>query len=118
MAARFLKQSITLVGLGASSFDQIVASMDDVGEFMGRQILNGELTTKLPLKVNGHQGIGITNRYFTWRHTNHTGEAVDFPRMVDPKKALTNMVDNNYVHTIDNEVDYSDCNVIDGGRNE
>lgn len=109
---------MTLVGLGAKSFDQTVAGMYDVAEFMGRQMADGELKDWQPMQVGGHAAIAVGNRYFAWKNSKYAGEAVEFARAVDPKGVLANMAGDNFVHTIDNDVDYTECTVVDGGRNE
>lgn len=92
--------------------------MSDVGEFMGRQIIKGKVQPWQPVHVGDDTGISIWNRYFTWRRSIYTGESIDFPKLVDPKDTLAGMAGDDYVHTIDNAVDYSECNVVEGGHNE
>ncbi|KZP32486.1 hypothetical protein FIBSPDRAFT_944041 [Athelia psychrophila] len=58
------------------------------------------------------------NKAYSPHNLKYAGETVEFPRSVDPKGVLANMAGDNFVHIIDNEVDYTECSVIDGGRNE
>lgn len=92
--------------------------MYDVAEFMGRQVTEGDLKDWQPTQVSGHAAITVGNRYFSWKNSKHVGDSVEFTRAVDPKGVLAKMAGDNFVHTIDNDVDYSECSVIDGGRNE
>lgn len=117
-AARYIKQSVTLTGLGSDVFDEMVSGIYDVAEFMGRQVLDGELKDWVPAHVDAHVAVQAGNRYFQWKDSPNAGKAVEFQPFVDPRGVLARMGGENFIHTEDNTVSYTDCHVVDGGRNK
>lgn len=116
--ARYIKQAVTLTGLGSVEFDKSVAGIYSVAEFLGRQLVEGDLNDWVPTHVESHVGVQAGNRYFQWKNSPNAGEAVEFQPMVDPRGVLARMAGENFVHTIDNEVEYRDCIVGEQGSNQ
>lgn len=72
----------------------------------------------MPTNVDSHVGIQSGNRYFQWKNSPNAGEAVEFQPMVDPRGVLARMAGENFVHTIDNEVEYMECHIDKHGSNQ
>lgn len=92
--------------------------MYSITEFMGRQVVEGELNDWVPTHVDSHVSIQAGNHYFQWKNSPNAGEEVEFQPMVDPRGVLARMAGENFVHTLENEVEYRDCRVSEQGNNE
>lgn len=96
---------------GSAKFDNTVAGMYSIAKFMSRQVVEGDLNNWVPTHVESHVGVQAGNHYFQWKNSLCAGEPVDFQPMVDPRGVLARMAGENFVHTIDNEVEYRYCRV-------
>jgi hypothetical protein len=107
----FLRQATTLSGLNSESFSRAVQGIRDIHGQFTRSFSDGCLEEWVPNEFEGHEAIDAANRYFTPRTQAKTDEILPFNRLVDPDEILTTAMrqDDQYTHTIDNEVDYYEC---------
>jgi hypothetical protein len=102
----FLKQAVTITGLGTHAFTKAVDSMEAIEEIFSRQV--GQ-DTILPWKNGTYLDwttMFSSNRYFTSRRSNFNLQAVPFDPFVDPEGVLASMAGNDKVHCSDNVVEY------------
>ena len=112
----FLRQAITLSGLGSVSFAKAIQSIHDIHGVFSRTFRDGSLEEWLPNQFEGYGAIDAANRFFTPRSQAKTEEISPFSNVVDPDGILTNAmnIDNKFTHTFDNEVDYYERIIHDG----
>ena len=104
----FLRQSVSLSGLGSQSFSSAIEAIQEIHQMFGRTFAAGTLEQWTPNEFEGTQAIDVANRYFTPRHQATQDQITPFSPLVDPDSVLTTAMecDGTYTHTIDNEVDY------------
>jgi hypothetical protein len=103
---QYLRQSVQLTGLGATTFTTCIDKLKQLHERFGRHVSDGSL---LPLTFDTFKTfdcINLSTRYFTSRRDNPHGERIPFAFDVDPQGILANMETDHYFHGEDNEVQY------------
>ena len=107
----FLRQATTLSGLGSESFSRAVQSIQDIHGRFSRSFPDGCLEEWVLNQFEGHEAIDAANRFFTPRTQAKTEEILPFNPLVDPDEILATAMkqDDQFTHTMDNEVDYYEC---------
>lgn len=107
----FLRQAITLSGLGSESFSRVVQGIQHIHGQFSRSFSDGCLEEWVPNQFEGHEAIDAANRFFTPRTQAKSEEILAFNHLVDPDEILTTAMrqDDQFTHTMDNEVDYYEC---------
>jgi hypothetical protein len=102
----YLRQEVTLVGLGTPTFEKAIDVIGDIFGIFDRNIGNGTL---LPFELT-RKGLSIlhtSNRLLTPRKDAPNMRGTPFANGVDPRGILTAIVgEGEYVHGEDNEVRY------------
>ncbi|TFK59963.1 hypothetical protein BDN72DRAFT_724233, partial [Pluteus cervinus] len=106
--AQYLTQSVTISGLGTSTFEDSITALNEMYTVFSRQFPEGRL---MPLQSNSSNwGLGrslvLSNRYFTKRSEGPQMKSVPFPAAVDPRKILTRYLTSSLIHTEENDVQY------------
>ncbi|PBK59379.1 hypothetical protein ARMSODRAFT_899314, partial [Armillaria solidipes] len=109
------RQAVTLTGLGSVRFGGTVEALREIGRKGEREFRQGQLQEWMPLKVQGHDAIELSNWYFRPRGKDYRGEDLTLSPDVDPKGILRHVAGDNMVHTEDNEVSYF-RGIIDNGK--
>lgn len=105
-AANFMRQAITVTGLGSSTFDDSIRSILAIEETFSRQVGDRKLA---PWKTGTYLDwvtIYLSNRYFTPRRGHPNIQPVPFDRLVDPDGTLEALAGEDRVHCMDNVVEY------------
>jgi hypothetical protein len=105
-APKFMRQSITLTGLGTDTFNDAIQSIQSIEDLFSRQIGEGRI---IPWKMGSYQQwdtIFASNRYFTTGQKLSYIPHVPFHNLVDPDGVLAALIQDNRVHCSDNEVEY------------
>jgi hypothetical protein len=109
---KFLRQAITLSGLGTPTFKNALMAASEIYGHFDRQFLEGILDSwaSSPVDDNECPCLTMSNRYFTPSNEAHGLEAVPFHKGVDPRGILQNMAKGDglttHIHTEDNQVQY------------
>lgn len=107
---RFLRQTVTLSGLGTPTFDSALRAANEIYGRFDRQFSEGvlEVWASSPVDDNECPCLSLSNRYFTPANEAHGLQAIPFHKGVDPRGILQNMAkgDGKHVHTEDNQVQY------------
>ncbi|TFK45248.1 hypothetical protein OE88DRAFT_1640182, partial [Heliocybe sulcata] len=113
---QFLTQSVKISGLSSEPFQRILQGIAVIHQHMSRSFKDGTMQDWTPSEFQGHPTIDVASRYFTPTRDLGISLRVPFDSHVDLKKILTKLVDDKWVHTPDNVVEY--CQVIrnEGGK--
>jgi hypothetical protein len=113
---RYLRQSISLTGLGASYFESCVDGMSDVLNMFSHCIAVQKLAScSLIDSFDKYSCIDLSNCYFTARKEVTADQHVLLSSDVDPKGFLAEAAGNLYVHTTKNVVNYFVLNSTQDG---
>ncbi|TFK73100.1 hypothetical protein BDN72DRAFT_762188, partial [Pluteus cervinus] len=107
-AIPFLRQQVTLSGLGLPQFEKALDLSGDAYNKFRRYFPEKQLLPWFcpPCASSSGRTISFSNRYFTRRNEAPTLKAIPFSIPVDPKRILTNLVNGTIFHAEDNEVNY------------
>ncbi len=103
-----LSQSLRLVGLGTTTFEESVNAAMQMFNVFSRQFPDKRVVIWEPPASSwtSNLGISMSNRYFTrTKEAGHMSK-IPFPANVDPNNVLKAMLDNEIIHTEKNEVKY------------
>jgi hypothetical protein len=109
---KFLRQGITLVGLGTPTFTKALEAIDHIHSQFDRHLQEGTLETQTAtIRGDGvSDEFSIWNRYLTPSREAKGTQAIPFLPGVDPTGILRDMAQENcnytYVHTEGNQVHY------------
>ena len=109
---KFLRQAITLSGLGSPTFKNALMAANEIYGRFDRQLSEGILDSwdSSPVDDNEFPCLNMSNRYLMLVNKAHGLEAIPFHKGVDPRWILQNMVKGDalttHVHTEDNQVQY------------
>lgn len=107
---KYLRQNISLTGLGSSTFTRALDAAQMIYKHFDRQFPEGLLDSWSPTTHATNPSLNsldISNRYLTpLRDVSSSAESVPFHKGVDPRNILTDMAKNNHIHTEDNYVEY------------
>ena len=105
--AKYLRQSISVTGLGIPEFEKNIKGLADIYSAFGRCVMVDKLAPSgIVDEYNRHRSIEISNRYFTSRKEALAEECVPISTDIDPHGLLVQAAGNNYVHTEQNIVKY------------
>ncbi|KAF9455479.1 hypothetical protein BDZ94DRAFT_1327548 [Collybia nuda] len=102
----FLRQHVGLIGLGTPEFSTYTDKMLEVFQMISASMPEGYLQPWSPTQLNNHYQINAHSRYFTSEKEAKNLDAIPFSSLVDPTGVLGRMASRDFVHTIDNEVQY------------
>ncbi|KAH7907989.1 hypothetical protein BJ138DRAFT_1116223 [Hygrophoropsis aurantiaca] len=103
---RHMRQSITITGLGQSSFDSAVSSLYALQPLLARTAPPGAMEKWQPGEYKNVVSLDIQNRYFTLRRYADGAEKINFDDSVDPDGFLEDNNSRDLIHTEDNKVEY------------
>ncbi|KAF9456000.1 hypothetical protein BDZ94DRAFT_1285932 [Collybia nuda] len=107
---RYIKQSISITGFGATFFQACVDSTRAI-------FPEDKLEPWQPNEYHKHPAFEFGNRYFTHRNNATREEIIPFKDSIDPHHLLKNSMGNDYIHTQENNVEYFECyNGVDGSK--
>jgi len=103
---RFLRQGISLTGLGGNGMDHIFEKLAEVQgifkRFFGDRIQDCSIFSSF----KGYTTLDMSNRYFMPKEGAHDDDICDLGQAVDPQGDLANLAGSSFVHTTDNKVFY------------
>ncbi|KAK0481168.1 hypothetical protein EDD18DRAFT_1113019 [Armillaria luteobubalina] len=108
--------SITITGLGCASFDNAIATLQEIKLTAESEFKHGMLDKWTPSTYRGFPMFTLSNRYFQTVKEGAQHEAVPFSNDVDPVGILQWLGKTDVVHTEDNVVQYFKANTDDEGK--
>jgi hypothetical protein len=114
---KYLRQGISITGLGTATFEQATKSAQDIHDMFQRQFSEGRLGGWNTGKYRHHATLDMSNRYFTPKRDAPNMEHIPFDEMVDPQGVLEGMIQGAYVHGEENVVQYYN-HIVDEKGNE
>ncbi|KAK0462185.1 hypothetical protein IW261DRAFT_1628710 [Armillaria novae-zelandiae] len=111
-----LSQSITVTGLGCASFNDVIATLQEMKLTAEREFKHGMLDKWTPSTYRGFPVFTLSNRYFRTVKEGAQHEAVPFSNDVDPVGILQRLGKTDMVHTEDNVVQYFKAHTDDEGK--
>ena len=103
---KYLRQGITLTGLGSPIFEDAVTAAQEIFEIFQRQFPEGDVEAWTNAMHAEHLALDMSNRYFMPKRDARNMLHIPFPIEVDPRGILEDMTGTIYVHGEDNEVRY------------
>jgi hypothetical protein len=115
-AVNFMRQAVSLTGLGSTTFNEGIQSIIAIEDIFSRQVGDQNME---PWKVGTWQDwqtIYLSNRYFSSCKNHRNLQSVPFHHFVDPDGTLATISNsrNDLVHCADNVVEYYEMS--DDGR--
>ncbi|KAK0502547.1 hypothetical protein EDD18DRAFT_1100960 [Armillaria luteobubalina] len=114
--AFMLLQSITVTGLGCTSFDDVIAMLQEMKLTAERVFKHGTLDKWTPSMYQGFPMLTLSNQYFQIVKEGAQHEAVPFSDDVDPAGILQHLGKRDMVHSEDNVVQYFKAQTDDEGK--
>lgn len=102
--AKYLKQAISLTGLGTSKFEDTVEGLTKIFDLYSHSFEENQLNVWTTTEFSGHSAIDMATRYFTPIQDAPDKASVPFKNNVDPAGLLTRLMGNTFIHGSDNEV--------------
>jgi len=101
-----LRQAVTLTGLGSARFSECINTVEKLVVLFMNKFPADSMEPWEPSKFGIHEAMDANARYFMHARVAGTAERVPFDVLTDPEGALAAMVSDDFVHTIDNDVQY------------
>ncbi|KAF7985429.1 hypothetical protein HWV62_5153 [Athelia sp. TMB] len=103
-SARFLEQSVTLVGGGSPGFSTAVDGIFNIAETLSRH--DPAMAPWIPTTHEGQMQVTTGNRLFTWQREPETLQSIPVDPSIDPFGSISNLAGKEYVHTEENVVQF------------
>ncbi len=114
---KYLRQSISLTGLGTPHFESSIKAILDIYALFSRSVPREKLQQCSFIDRYGtYSGIEMSNRYFSPKKDFPTSKSVPFSSDIDPKGILTRAAGTNFIHAEQNVVSYYECSVASDGN--
>jgi hypothetical protein len=113
---KFLRQGVTITGLGTPTFEKAVEVAQEVYEVLKREFPEGQLEGWTASNFRGHYALGISNRYFTPIKDAKDMAHIPFDSVVDPRGILESMAKAGYIHSEENIVQYYTREIDEQGK--
>ena len=106
LRCRFLRQSVTLVGAKCLAFKDVLKSIIQAKALFSHIAKDGKLDDWEPTFLSDNVGITASNRYFQHREETQPEDVISLDPEIDPHHVLSEAASGNYLHTINNRVEY------------
>ena len=110
-----LKQSVTLTGLGAQSFNDAVAAMLGLYQHMHTYLSGYNLRPWEPARISDHLTLMFGNRYLTPAKYAAGELSIDLGEYIDPFNVLRPRLTAGQAHLQENVVEYWEQEVTERG---
>ncbi|KAK0482167.1 hypothetical protein EDD18DRAFT_1112662 [Armillaria luteobubalina] len=109
-------EELVFVCMGVISFDEAIATLQEIRLTGEREFKNGMLDKWTPSTYRGFPAFTVSNQYFRMAKEGGQYEAITFDKDIDPVGILQQLAKTDVAHTEDNEVQYFKANVDDEGK--
>ena len=103
---RFLWQSITLIGAKCPAFEDILKSIIQAQALFSCIAKDGKLDNWEPTFLSDNVGITASNCYFQHQEETQPEDMFSLDPEIDPHHVLSEAALGNYLHTVNNWVEY------------
>ena len=114
---RYLKQGVSLTGLGTPLFDSSIQAIMDIYALFCRSVPRDKLQ---PCSFMDHYGqytaIEMSNRFFSPRKDFPMSKSIPFSADVDPKGILARAIGTSFIHMEQNVVAYYERSMAPNGN--
>ena len=101
-----IRQAVTLTGLGSDRFSEAVKAIERVVIQFMNKLPPDSLESWQPSKSQNADAFDAGSRYFINARVAGAAERGPFDALADPNGVLAAMVDEDFIHIIDNDVQY------------
>lgn len=101
-----IRQAVTLAGLGSNRFSEAVKSIERVVIQFMNKLPPDSLESWQPSKYQNTEAFDAGSRYFINARVAGAAERGQFDALADPNGVLAAMVDEDFIHITDNDVQY------------
>lgn len=102
----YLRQGVTLTGLGCEAFETAVMGIVQVHDLIGSTMGEGMLEQWQPGDYLTHLAVNLSNRYFTPIRDCPCLQPIPLGDTVDPRGIMKQLAGPDLVHTQENKVNY------------
>lgn len=115
---QFLRQGVTLVGLGLPTFERALDAVGEVYGFFDRAFEDGTLEPEGTITLsNPNNSLNVSNRYLTPKKDAPNIEGIPLEEDVDPRGYLATTIRGGpFIYTEDNQVKYFICESDSSGE--
>lgn len=103
---QYLKQGISLTGLGTPSFQKAIDNVYNLFAIFARNVPQGKLQLWSPQEHDGVKALDLSNRIFTSRRDDPTGKAIAMGPLIDPGEKLLSLAGDSLFYGEENVVAY------------
>ncbi|KAF8809206.1 hypothetical protein BYT27DRAFT_7232338 [Phlegmacium glaucopus] len=106
--ACYLRQGVTLIGLGTPTFDEAIAAAQEIYGMFDRNVQDASLEpwSLSSSPITQDRALDVSNRYLTSKRDAPGMVAIPIPATIDPRGVLENLTKEGYVYSKENEVQY------------
>ena len=101
-----MKQSVNLTAFGSPLFHNYITKIEEIHELFTCHLPADAMLPWSPDDFENHEVIAIGNRFYTDRHDKGGDVDIPFSYYVDPRGILERGKGAEFVHLMENEVDY------------
>jgi len=101
-----IRQAVMITGMGGNRFSESIKSIENLVVLFMNRFPTDSMDPWQPSAYKDHLAIDATARYFTNACVAGSSEQVPFDALADPEGVLANMVNEEFVHTVNNDVLY------------
>lgn len=112
---KFIKQSITITGLGASYFQSLLDAIHKIHYDFSCKLPENTLESWQPALYKDHLAISMSNPHYTPRDLMAIDSMIPFKACVDPEGILQRAMGAEFGHTPENEVEYFELHIGEDG---
>ena len=103
---QFLQQSVALVGAKCPAFKDILKSIIQAQALFSHIAKDGKLDDWEPTFLSDDVGITASNHYFQHQEEMQPKDVISLDPEIDPHHVLSEAASGNYLHTVNNLVEY------------
>jgi hypothetical protein len=103
---RYLRQSVTLIGAKCPAFEDVLKSIIQAQALFSPVAKDGKLDDWDPTFLSDDVGITASNRYFQHREETQPEDVISLDPEIDPNHVLSKAASGDYLHTVNNRVEY------------
>lgn len=101
-----MRQSVTITGLGNENFKANITKITAIENLFNREFRDNSLSDWSPSTFKHMAAIDISNRIFTKTYGAPDSHPEEIHPSIDPTGRLKKLAGQEYIHTIDNKVEY------------
>jgi len=101
-----IRQAVTITGLGGERFSEAINTVENLVVLFMNRFPADTMDPWQRSAYKDYPALDATTRYFTNTRIAGSTEQVPFDALTDPEGVLADMVNEDFVHTVNNDVQY------------